>query len=703
MRRASACPGGTRAGPEREPSGARRLVRHDARGPRAGRSAAHRRRTWLPSSTSGSSRCRPRTATTQATSTRCASRRRSTTSSGPTWRASTSSRRDRRSSSGASTSRTTPSRTCRSIPGKPPNSVEDRKNWGFAVGHDAGARPEQVQHRALRLHRHRCRPIGLQTAPAADFRFIDGLDCAQRVARPQAGDEQPDRRLLVDQGLAHAEVRHQHALDEERQLRQYELVPYLPVEPVVGARLRRALHARRHLPGAGRLQRPARRLARARDRTTPTRSCSCWASSPRPTRSTTTPSTAACLASAIRCRRLWASDEYEFYAHDSWRVADTLTVTAGVRYSLFSPPYEANGVQVAPIAEPRRLVRRARSEHGPGHSRRTPASSSRSTRPARRTTRPASIRGTRTTSHRGCRRPGRRRPRRSSAAATPSSTTASARASRRRSTPAGRSACRPISTTPFGTVNERSRSGGAVPWSRTTRRRSCSRTRPTGGFPQTPPVGGRRHHAEHRQLDRDALLARLQLRGRPRSRQGLRHRSGVRRATRTQSARSPRPRHGAEPDRPEVWASTTSPPCVSSSTRRPTASRAWRPIPYWENLFPDAAGGGLSATQAMADSFQANAPDYITALWDADQYCYPACSAFGPFAYFAEQYDSLASRSTIGRSEYDALQLTLRKRYSAGLPVRLQLHPRAREGSHLGGRARRQLRQLRARAATPAS
>jgi hypothetical protein len=89
-------------------------------------------------------------------------------------------------------------------------------------------------------------------------------------------------------------------------------------------------------------------------------------------------------------------------------------------------------------------------------------------------------------------------------------------------------------------------------------------------------------------------------------------------------------------------------------------------IAYWENLFPGAAGGGLTATQAMAESFGGNGPDYITALWLADQFCDPACSRFGPFAYFAEQYDSLAAQSSIGRSTYDALQLTLRRRLSQG-------------------------------------
>ncbi len=98
------------------------------------------------------------------------------------------------------------------------------------------------------------------------------------------------------------------------------------------------------------------------------------------------------------------------------------------------------------------------------------------------------------------------------------------------------------------------------------------------------------------------------------------------------------------------------------------------PIAYWENLFPGMAGGGLTATQAVARYFDAYAPDYISAIWDLDQYCGEiarvapsrSCSIFGPFAYFAEQYDSLAALSSIGRSNYHALMVTLRKRFSQG-------------------------------------
>jgi hypothetical protein len=88
--------------------------------------------------------------------------------------------------------------------------------------------------------------------------------------------------------------------------------------------------------------------------------------------------------------------------------------------------------------------------------------------------------------------------------------------------------------------------------------------------------------------------------------------------------------------------------------------------PYWENLFPGAAGSGLTATQRMAREFNRRAPDYITALYVADEFCSPACSELGEFAFFAPQYDTLGVQSTIGRSEYDAMQLSLRKRFSEG-------------------------------------
>ncbi len=90
------------------------------------------------------------------------------------------------------------------------------------------------------------------------------------------------------------------------------------------------------------------------------------------------------------------------------------------------------------------------------------------------------------------------------------------------------------------------------------------------------------------------------------------------------------------------------------------------PVAYWENLFPGLAADGFTSTQVAAEFFNFFSPDYITALFLMDQFCVPSCSIHGPFAYFAQQYDSLAGISTIGRSNYNALQLTIRRRFHKG-------------------------------------
>jgi hypothetical protein len=90
-------------------------------------------------------------------------------------------------------------------------------------------------------------------------------------------------------------------------------------------------------------------------------------------------------------------------------------------------------------------------------------------------------------------------------------------------------------------------------------------------------------------------------------------------------------------------------------------------VAYWENIFPGAAGGGLTATQAITRAFMQNGPDWITALYDMDTACSPACSKFGPYAYFAEQYDSLAAISSIGRANYNGMNVSLRRRFADGV------------------------------------
>ncbi len=46
--------------------------------------------------------------------------------------------------------------------------------------------------------------------------------------------------------------------------------------------------------------------------------------------------------------RHFAVDNYELYVQDSWKFRPNVTVTYGLRYSLSSPPWETNGLQVSP-------------------------------------------------------------------------------------------------------------------------------------------------------------------------------------------------------------------------------------------------------------------------------------------------------------------------------------------------------------------
>jgi hypothetical protein len=98
-------------------------------------------------------------------------------------------------------------------------------------------------------------------------------------------------------------------------------------------------------------------------------------------------------------------------------------------------------------------------------------------------------------------------------------------------------------------------------------------------------------------------------------------------------------------------------------------------IPYWQNLFPGAAGpGGESgyapgipanptATQNIYDLYYANGNNATYALQDLDAYCFPACSTLGPFAYWDDQFSSLFSWRSTGTSSYNGMHATLRRHF----------------------------------------
>lgn len=54
------------------------------------------------------------------------------------------------------------------------------------------------------------------------------------------------------------------------------------------------------------------------------------------------------IAPGTPIKRRYGLNWYEFYGQDSWRLKPNLTVTAGLRWSLFPPPWEVNGFQASP-------------------------------------------------------------------------------------------------------------------------------------------------------------------------------------------------------------------------------------------------------------------------------------------------------------------------------------------------------------------
>jgi len=125
-----------------------------------------------------------------------------------------------------------------------------------------------------------------------------------------------------------------------------------------------------------------------------------------------------------------------------------------------------------------------------------------------------------------------------------------------------------------------------------------------------------------------------------------------------------------------------------------------QPIPYWENLFPQAAGQGLlsgsngnscsspnvppptnpTATQNIYDMYNCNAGNETLSLEYLDAFCFPACAGNGtnnlggfvgsagtPFQLYQPQFSSLYAWQTRGNSNYNGLQLSLRHAMSSGL------------------------------------
>lgn len=131
---------------------------------------------------------------------------------------------------------------------------------------------------------------------------------------------------------------------------------------------------------------------------------------------------------------------------------------------------------------------------------------------------------------------------------------------------------------------------------------------------------------------------------------------------------------------------------LSKAAYAGTSESSIAPIPYWETLFPQAAGSANiigsapgapanpTATQNIYDLYYSNLGNETLSLEDLDAFCYPACAGLGsntiggfvgangtPFSFYQPQFSSLYAWQTRGNSNYNGLQLTLRHMMAGGL------------------------------------
>ncbi len=91
-------------------------------------------------------------------------------------------------------------------------------------------------------------------------------------------------------------------------------------------------------------------------------------------------------------------------------------------------------------------------------------------------------------------------------------------------------------------------------------------------------------------------------------------------------------------------------------------------ISFWENMWPAAAGKGLTATQNLFNFYQKwGWADWADATDVLDTQCDPWCSRLGKYALFNGQYYALPTFQSIANANYHAMQWTVRKRFGQGV------------------------------------
>jgi hypothetical protein len=572
------------------------------------------------------------------------------------------------------------------FPGQPPNSLRLVNPKGSSVGYDAVLKSNLTNSFRWGYTRIKEESAGLQTRTQVNFRFLDDLPSQSR----SRGRIIPTQNFVDDLTW----VKGSHTVQTGANIR-FTRIPSFNTDgsfhfPTTNASWLLGV-GRYTAPGHPRCTLPACTTLPAAT------SLAIWADGFTPLLGLITQVTGRynydkqgnVLPEGAAVQRRYATDEYEGYVQDQWKIRPNLTVTAGVRYSYFTPPWETNGLQVRPVPSFSEFLelRRSNMQRGlPGNQ--APRIS-------------FDLAG------KANGRPGFYDPDynnwapRASVAWSPSGRGFLKRllGENRTSIRGGYSlvydrighgiAASFDSSGSFGLATSLSnpasqqtestapRFTGLLNVPTTDRTgRVILRPAPAGGFPQTPPFGleaitssiddGLTTPYSHminfsigRELPKNFAVELAYV--------GRLGRDLLTRRDLAMPLNIVDPKSGMD----YFTAATELAKLIDAGT--PIGQV--RPIAYWENLFPTAGSraGGLSNTQAIYEVFADNAPDYTTALYLIDSLCIPAC--FGataanpegtPYAFFADQYFSLAGRSTIGFSNYHSLQLTVRKRLSGG-------------------------------------
>lgn len=565
------------------------------------------------------------------------------------------------------------------FPGQPPRRLTTFNNFGYAIGHDAVLGPTLLNSFRYGLTRIDRQDKGRVTGNYVIFRFIDNFDPITFTESRKT----PTHNIVNDLTW----LRGTHSIKVGANLR----FSRIPSQRDSGSYLSAVVNpswvdgiGRANMPGGPRCTRPACFAVPAVASTFVAGFADGWLNIlgvlSQATMRANYDREGNILPVGTPVSRNYATDEYEMYIQDSWQVARNFTVTAGVRYSLYSPPYELNGLQVAPNISmgqwfEQRAAKMLRGEPsstdpvvqfdlaGPKNNRRgfyewdknniAPRVSFAWTPQAEEGVLGALAGGGRLVVRGGYSK-------------------VFDRLGQGLATNFDQGFAFGMSTTissPFGAPYE---TNPAVRFRDITTLPPTVPAAPPGGFPQTPPLeaGVITQSIDDTIVTPSAHMASLVFSREIGRNYGIEvgyvGRFGRDLLVRRDLAM---PLNLVDPASGMDY--FTAAQAVIRATE--AAGGDWTrvaPIPYWENLFPgarNAGGRGLTATQEIARRFALDAPDYITSLWLMDQFCTPACSRFGPFAYFNRQYDSLAAISSIGRSNYHSLQMTFRRRYADGL------------------------------------